>query len=117
MRMSAGNSKSLMSFARRCFAEAIEHPSSTTIIRSAKIVLRLGVARVRPPRRSPGIEPLGMYVTTPIGARGSDDDCQRSQRPHNHNVPVNRYFFITPSLLPRYPITTWAQLEKFITEA
>src|SRR5580704_16322967 len=39
MRMSAGNSASLTSLDRHSFGDAIAHPASTTIMRSAKIVL------------------------------------------------------------------------------
>jgi hypothetical protein len=67
IRMSAGSPASSISLDRRSFGDAVEHPSSTAMIRSAKIVVRLGVARVRPPRRSPGFEPLGMTSSLCFG--------------------------------------------------
>ena len=67
IRVSAGSSRSLTSLCRNARGDAVGWPNPVDRIRSVKIVRRFGVPRSRPPRRSPGSEPLGMFSLFPAG--------------------------------------------------
>jgi hypothetical protein len=60
MRMSAGSVWSFASMPTISCREAVGCFDAAAKIRSVRIVLLFGVARCRPPRRSPGFEPLGV---------------------------------------------------------
>jgi len=61
-REDAGSVLSLTRIATSSSNDAVGLADATAKILSVKTVLLLGVARWRPPRRSPGFEPLGMLL-------------------------------------------------------
>src|SRR5271169_5793223 len=60
IRMSAGSAWSLTRIAKSSCRAALGCSEAAAKILSVRIVLLLRVVRRRPPRRSPGFEPLGM---------------------------------------------------------
>jgi hypothetical protein len=61
IRVSAGSSRSLTSLERNARCDAAGWSKPIDRIRSLRIVRLFGVPRVRPPRRSPGLEPRSMF--------------------------------------------------------
>jgi len=74
-------------------------------IRSVKIVRRFGVARFRPPRRSPDFEPLGMVLSLgrdrALGSVVINDPRQQAILGSNLGKASSARH---PQLLPRYKL-------------
>ena len=81
-REDAGSVLSLTRIATSSSNDAVGLADATAKILSVKTVLLLGVARWRPPRRSPGFEPLGMLLQfapyRPIGLSAAPSEPTRS---------------------------------------
>jgi hypothetical protein len=83
-REDAGSARSLAKIATSSSHDAVGWADATAKILSVKTVLLLGVARCRPPRRSPGFEPLDMLLLQVANASSSSlspagPDCQYFQ--------------------------------------
>ena len=73
IRVSAGSFWSLTSARSNSLREAVGCSDPIDRIRSARIVRLFGVSRFRPPRRSPGLEPLNMFLFSRLGlGRGGE---------------------------------------------
>lgn len=69
IRVSAGSFGSLTSVRRNARRDAVGWSNPIDRILSVRIVRLFGVFRFRPPRRSPGLEPLSMFL--PLHLRGT----------------------------------------------